>query len=117
MAQRYEVLGRVATTRTGAVWKARDVALDRFVALKQIAATDREAAHREAAAIAGIDSPHVVSVYGLEEDGPTTFLVEEWIEGATLAAVLRAGGPLGTPQALGVVRGALLGLAAGHAAG
>ena len=33
---RYEVLGQVASTRAGAVWKARDTRLDRLVALKQI---------------------------------------------------------------------------------
>jgi len=67
--QRYEVLGRVATTRSGAVWKARDVALDRLVALKEIPASNREALYREAAAIAAIASPHVVGVYGVEDDG------------------------------------------------
>jgi len=116
MAQ-YEVLGRVATTRSGAVWKARDVGLDRFVALKQVGAADRDDLMREAAAIASIASEHVVAVYGVEEQDGQLFLVEEWVEGATVAAVLRANGPMPAPLALSILRGGLLGLAAGHARG
>ena len=115
--QRYEVLGRVATTRSGAVWKARDVSLDRLVALKQISSADRERLYREAAAIAAIASEHIVTVYGVEEFEDSAVLVEEWVEGATLAAVLRANGRMPVGQALGVVRGALLGLAAAHVNG
>ena len=107
----FEVLARVAVTASGTVWKARDTVLDRLVALKEIAAAD------EAAALAVLDSPHVVAVYGVVEDGDRTLLVEEWVEGATLAAILRTNGKLDTAQALGVMRGALLGLAAAHRAG
>ncbi|MDT4924845.1 MAG: eukaryotic-like serine/threonine-protein kinase, partial [Pseudonocardiales bacterium] len=115
--RRYEVLGRVATTRTGAVWKARDVALDRVVALKEISVADRDALYREASAIAGLASEHIVAVYGVEEDGTSAYLVEEWVEGATVAAVVRANGRMPAAQALSVMRGALLGLAAAHRAG
>src|SRR5690348_17206026 len=101
----FELVGRVAVTSAGSVWKARDTALDRLVALKEISAPD------EAHALAALDSPHVVAVYGVVEDGGRTFLVEEWVEGATLAAVLRSAGRLASDQALGVMRGALLGLA------
>ena len=47
----YEVLGRVASTRSGAVWKARDVGLDRLVALKEVVSSD---AAREATALAAL---------------------------------------------------------------
>lgn len=107
----YEILGRVASTRSGGVWRARDVGLDRVVALKEIAST------QEAAALAALHSPHVVAVYGVVEDAGRTFLVEEWVDAATLAAVLRSAGRLSREQALGVLRGALLGLADVHRAG
>ena len=107
----FEVLGRVANTATGAVWKARDRALDRFVALKEIDALD------EAAALGALSSPHVVEVYGVVSDASRTFLVEEWVDGATLAAILRSSGKLDNAQGLGVMRGALLGLADVHRAG
>ncbi|MGN6608759.1 MAG: protein kinase domain-containing protein [Jatrophihabitans sp.] len=107
----------MATTRTGAVWKARDVTLDRFVALKQVDGHERESLYREAAALAGIVEPHVVGVYGIAEEVDHTYLVEEWVDGSTLAALLRTHGRLTTAQALGVARGLLLGLAAVHRLG
>jgi len=110
----YEVLGRVATTATGTVWKARDVALDRLVALKEV--VPGSAVH-EASALAALSSENVVRVFGVVDDGPRSFLVEEWVDGATLAAVLRSSGRLTPAQGLGVIRGALLGLAAAHRAG
>jgi hypothetical protein len=115
--QRYEVLGRVATTRAGNVWKARDIGLDRLVALKQTPMANRDALYREAAAIAALASEHVVAVYGVEEDEASAYLVEEWVDGATVATVVRHNGRMPAAQALGVLRGALLGLAAAHRAG
>jgi tRNA A-37 threonylcarbamoyl transferase component Bud32 len=110
----YEILGRVATTATGAVWKARDAALDRFVALKEVASGSAVA---EASALASLTSEHVVRVFGVVDGGPRSFLVEEWVDGATLTAVLRSAGQLAPEQALAVVRGALLGLADAHRSG
>ena len=114
MSDGYEILGRVATTASGVVWKARDRALDRLVALKEIALA---AAAHEVQALVSLRSVHVVEVYGIVEDGAHAYLIEEWVEGATLAAVLRSSGPLSERQALGVIRGALLGLAVAHRAG
>jgi serine/threonine-protein kinase len=118
--QRYQVVARVATTRTGAVWQARDLNLDRIVALKEIPLADGEALaalNREASALAALAGEHVVAVYGIEQDGGHAYLVEEWVEGATVAAVLNNSGRMPIALALGVIRGALLGLAAAHRAG
>jgi hypothetical protein len=118
--QRYQVIAQVATTRTGRVWQARDLSLDRLVALKEIPVANADAMaalHREGAALAALASEHVVAAYGIEQDGEHAYLVEEWVDGATVAAVLRHSGPMPTAMALGVVRGALLGLAAAHRAG
>lgn len=113
----YELVGRVGTGTTATVWKARDPGLGREVALKQVPMTAVDGLRAEAARLAQLDDPHVVRVFGFVEDAGAAYLVTEWINGATLAEVLAAGGRLSVPQALGVVRGALLGLAHAHARG
>ncbi|WP_207009551.1 serine/threonine-protein kinase [Nocardioides aromaticivorans] len=113
----YELVGRVGTGSTATVWKARDPGLGRDVALKQVPAAAVEGLRAEAARLAQLDDPHVVQVFGFVEEAGAAYLVVEWIDGATLAEVLAAGGRLSVPQALGVVRGALLGLAHAHARG
>ena len=100
-------IGRVSAGHSGVVWKARDTGLDRLVALKQIMVESSD----EASALASMSSEHVVQVFGVVEDAGRTYLVEEWIEGATLAQILHAHGPLSPGQALSVSRGALSGLA------
>lgn len=110
----YELIGRVGTGATGVVWKARDPGLGRNVALKEVPAAAAATLRTEASRLAALNDPHVVSVYGFFEEAGSAYLVEEWVEGATLSAVLAESGPLSTPQALGVCRGALLGLAHAH---
>lgn len=113
----YELVGRVGSGTTATVWKARDAGLGREVALKQVPATAVAGLRAEAARLAQLDDPHVVQVFGFVEESGAAYLVTEWINGATLAEVLAAGGRLSVPQALGVVRGALLGLAHAHSRG
>jgi tRNA A-37 threonylcarbamoyl transferase component Bud32 len=113
----FQVLGRIGSGSAGTVWKARDVELDRFVALKQLDASTpalRDRWRAEARTLAELDDEHVVRVYGYAESENTAYIVEEWVDGATLAAVLASAGRLSGAQALGVVRGALLGLAHVH---
>ncbi|MFB9768030.1 serine/threonine-protein kinase [Nocardioides kongjuensis] len=113
----YEVIGRVGAGATGTVFKARDPGLGRFVALKRVPPGSVGALRAEASRLALLDDPHVVSVYGFVEEPDAAYLVLEWVEGATLAEVLATGGRLLVPQALGVCRGALLGLSHTHARG
>jgi hypothetical protein len=113
----YEVIGRVGAGATGTVFKARDVGLGRFVALKRVPPGAVGVLRVEASRLALLDDPHVVSVYGFVEEPDAAYLVLEWVEGATLAEVLATGGRLLVPQVLGVCRGALLGLSHAHARG
>ena len=116
----YELLGRVASGSTAVVWKARDTALGRDVALKEVPGSQPELVARmreEAGVLASLDDEHVVEVYGFVEEGGSAYLVEQWIDGATLAAMIAAGSRPTAPQAMGVVRGALLGLDHAHGRG
>lgn len=115
----YTVLGRLGSGTSGTVWKAHDDRLDRIVAIKALDAPSEQSRvqwRSEAAVLAALDDPHLVAVYGYAEDAEGAYIVEEWIDGAPLSAVLHSG-PLSTAQALGVIRGALLGLAHVHARG
>ena len=111
----YELLGKVAQSTSSTVWKAHDPHLDRDVALKQVDRTGNPAAlHQEATVLAALDHPNIVRVIDIISIDDTTWLVEEWVDGATLAAVRDHSGRLSTAQAVGTVRGALQGLAYAH---
>ena len=116
----FELIGRVGSGSSSTVWKAQDKVLGRDVALKELTTPSQELRGRwqaEARTLAELSSPHIVEVYGYVETDETAYLVEQWIDGATVAATLAAGGKLSTPQALSVIRGALLGLAHAHERG
>ena len=116
----YELLEKVSEGTTGAVFRARQVELGRTVAVKQLAAAVRavpgllERFRGEAAVLAQLDDPHVVALLDYVEDQQRAWLVQEWVEGVSLSAVLEAHGRLSAEQALGVLRGGLLGLAHAH---
>jgi serine/threonine-protein kinase len=96
---RYRILGLIGRGGMGAVYRARDTALDRLVALKVIltAAHDDLAAQRfqrEARAAAGLSHPNLCPVHdGGAIDG-VPYLTMPLVAGKTLAAVLRDSGPL-----------------------
>ena len=116
----YEVLGRVAGGSTALLWKARDPQLGREVAIKQVAgdfARLREQWRAEARTLASFDSPNIVAVYDYLEDAESAYIVEEWVDGASLGALLATGARLTGQQAVGILRGALMGLAYAHARG
>lgn len=116
----YEVIGRVATGSSGTVWKGRDPDLDRLVALKQFphpSEADRAELSAEAETLAALQHPHIVAVYDVVTDLDAMWLVQEWIDGASFAAVVTGSHGLTTQQCLGVLRGALSGLAYAHQRG
>jgi serine/threonine protein kinase len=96
----YEVLEVVGCGGTGAVLRARDTKLQRVVAIKVLAAplaasgTARQRFAREARAAAAIRDDHVVAIHAVRDDAPVPYLVMEFIDGGTLEALLRKGGPL-----------------------
>ena len=113
----YQLLGRVSENRQLSVWKGRDPVREREVALKQVELTVVDVIDRfrlQARVLAGISHPGIVEVFGVVEDADHAWLVEDWVTGDSLAAVLEAGGPLTPEQSLGVVTEALTALAHAH---
>jgi WD40 repeat protein len=116
----YELLGELGRGGMGVVYKARQVALDRVVALKMILGgghageQERGRFQVEAEAVARLQHPHIVQVFevGQAEAGP--FLALELVSGGSLAQRLAAG-PLPPREAAWLV--GLLARAVQHAHG
>jgi eukaryotic-like serine/threonine-protein kinase len=120
---RYLVESQLARGGMATVYLARDVRLDRTVALK-IAhpelAREPEFAARfigEARAVARLSSPHVVGIFDQGTTGDINYIAMEYVPGPTLRELLNARGRLGPREALDIIEGVLTGLAAAHEAG
>lgn len=96
LAGRYELCERIGAGAMGAVYRARDVDLQREVAVKLLRGDlfagpqAEQRFHREAQALAAVEHEHVVPVHDrgrAGDDGPL-FLVMGWVRGASLARVL-----------------------------
>jgi eukaryotic-like serine/threonine-protein kinase len=117
--QTEELLGRGGMA---AVWRGRDLRLDRPVAIKELTgegpgnATALERFEREARAVARLSHPNVVSVYDYGVQDGTPFLVMELVNGPTVATMLE-GGPLPLADALAIASQTCDGLAVAHSAG
>jgi serine/threonine protein kinase len=122
---RYEVLSLLGRGGMGAVYKARDPAIDRVVALKTVGAhllataeSDeyRERFRREASAAGRLSHPNIVSVYDLGHDDATgtPFIVMEYVEGTSLSTLLAENPKLPLGQALDITEQVASALAEAH---
>lgn len=95
----YRVMEKLGVGGMGAVYKAQDIRLGRFVALKLLVdgslgdPLSLERFRREASAASKLSHPHICTVYDVGEEGETPFLAMELMEGETLAQKIR-GRPL-----------------------
>jgi eukaryotic-like serine/threonine-protein kinase len=120
---RYLVESQIARGGMATVYHARDVRLERTVALK-IAhpelARDQEFVARfisEARSAARLSSPNVVAVYDQGSTGDLHYIAMEYVPGPTLRELLVARGRLSPREALDIIERVLAGLAAAHDAG
>src|SRR5581483_5211519 len=95
IAARYRLDERLGAGSTSEVWAARDLELDRCVALKLLArAADPVRFRREARAIAGLSHPNVCTLYDFGETDGRPFIVLEYLPGGSLDDRIPDGRPL-----------------------
>src|SRR5437868_4307174 len=88
----YEILEELGRGGMGVVYKARQVGLNRIVALKMIldkahaAAEQRTRFLREAETVARLQHPHIVQIHEIGTHEGNAYLALEFIDGPTLAA-------------------------------
>lgn len=120
LSGRYRLDAVLGHGGVGVVWKARDLQLDRDVAVKQLQpglARDRVAAQRfrrEATTAASLVHSSMVTIFDVGEDQGVPYLVMELVDGPPLADVLRAHGALGVDEAVAIGHRVSSALAVAH---
>jgi serine/threonine protein kinase len=94
-AERYRAVRRLGSGGTATVFLARDERLQRDVAVKrvhgaEVTATTAKRLWREARIMASLRHPNLVAIYDMVIDGEDLLLVMEYVEGRTLADVLKS---------------------------
>jgi serine/threonine-protein kinase len=123
---RYVVEGEIGRGAMGLIFKARDPAIGRIVAIKLVSTELLDSAERadflrrfehEVQAAGRCSHPNIVAVhdYALHEGHP--FLVMEYVEGTSLKEALRGGLRPSIPEAAALVQAILAALACAHANG
>jgi hypothetical protein len=103
-----EIIEFVGKGGMGAVYKARQPSLDRFVALKILPPTSASDAgfaerfNREARALARLNHPNIVMIHDFGRAGALHYLLMEFVDGGNLRQV-EAAGRLSPEQALAIV--------------
>jgi tRNA A-37 threonylcarbamoyl transferase component Bud32 len=109
---KFEIERQIGAGGMGVVYRARDLTLDRLVALKVLPRVVPQAAsrlRREARAMATMQHPHLAVIHALESWRGSPVLVLEFLSGGTVADRLRFGVlPVATVVGLGMVIGDVL---------
>ena len=123
LAGEYSLQRELGRGGMGVVYLARDVQLDRDVAIKVLpahlaqTADARERFLREARMAAGLSHPNIVPIHRVSEAGGFVFFVMSYVEGQTLGERLRSRGPLPPSEATRVLREVAWALAYAHGRG
>ncbi len=99
VARNYQILGRAGAGGMGVVYRARDLKLERTVALKFLplglnaSERDKQRILKEARIASSLDHVNIGAIYGIDEtpDG-RTFIIMAFYEGRTLAERIHLGG-------------------------
>lgn len=124
---KYQVLGPLGRGSMGLVYKARDPEIGRVVAIKTLRKilssdpNDVEAAIRrfkfEARSAGNLRHPNIITIFEVNHDRDTPYIVMDYVEGESLDAVIEAGGKLAPAKAIQYLMQAAVGLDYAHSRG
>src|SRR5258705_6788799 len=120
---RYAIERELGRGGMGIVYLAGDLRLERVIAIKLLPpdrsqdVTARERFVREARTAAQLSHPHIIPIHAVEEIGDFVFFVMSFVEGETLGARVRQGGPLKPHDAARILREVAWALAYAHGQG
>lgn len=123
LAGRYELLERVGEGGMSVVWRARDLELEREVAIKLLRSgigadpAPSRRFHREAQALAALAHERIVRIYDYVSSDEQSFLVMEYIAGENLAQATRGRLPLDPAEAAAYLQPVAQALAYAHTRG
>jgi len=121
---KYELIARIGNGSTSVVYRGQHRKLRFPVAIKilnrRALETDRDLLHQlatEAILLAQINHPNVVRLWDLDDEAPDPYLVLEYVNGGTLADLIRHKGRIPFAFTWAIIRQAVEGLAAAHKQG
>jgi eukaryotic-like serine/threonine-protein kinase len=124
LAGRYSIDRELGRGGMGIVYLAREVHLDRPVAIKLLPpdrggthATSRDRFLREARLAAKLSHPNIIPIHAVEETGGFVYYVMAFVDGETLAHRVRTRGPLPSSEGARVLREVAWALAYAHGQG
>lgn len=119
----YELGEVVGQGELGTIYRARDARLPRDVALRVVAGdlshdpVTRARLNREATVLAACEHPNVLPIYEAGEFDGRLFVASRWVDGVSMADLVRDRGPLEPRQAVAIVEQVASALEAAHALG
>ena len=120
---RYQIEGRIGSGGMAEVYRARDLMLERTVAVKLLREdfsqdpTFRERFRQEAKAAANLSHPNIVTIHDFGFDEKQIFIVMEYIPGTDLKTILESRGSLAVDEALPLIIQSCAGVGYAHRAG
>jgi hypothetical protein len=123
LAGRYQIERELGRGAMGIVLLAREIALDRHVAIKLLPpalasqAEFRDRFLRESRTVAGMFHPHIVPIYAVEEHESIVFYVMGFVDGETLTARIERVGALPPSEVSRILQESAWALAHAHSRG
>ena len=116
----YEIIAELGRGGMGVVYKGYEPSLARYVAIKELTPT---LAHdgvvverflREARSMAMLNDPHIIQIYSIGQENEEPFFVMEFVDGASVAGLIKRDGHLRSDDALKILHQTAQGLSTAH---